>query len=62
MMPYIVGRDPNTNEIIVGDHRRNVFFLRGSSDEEQAIRNLAQAANGRIHEVAAPDPVNKPTT
>jgi len=49
MMPFVVGEDPETKEIIVGDTRRNVFFLRGPRSELNAIRDFVQAANERIH-------------
>ena len=49
MMPYIVGRDPETNEVMVGDRRTHGFFLRGPAMEETAIRNLVQAANEWVH-------------
>lgn len=49
MMPYLVGLDPDTNEIIVGDRRTNEFFLRGARSSEREIRDLIQAANQRIH-------------
>lgn len=53
MMPYIAGIDPETNEIIVGDSRRNVFFLRGPMMEEKAILDLLQAANERVHQTTS---------
>ena len=49
MMPYMVGRDPETNEIMVGDRRTHVFFLRGPANEERATRDLVQAANENLH-------------
>jgi hypothetical protein len=56
-MPYIVGRDPETHELMIGDSRTHGFFLRGPASEEQAIRNLVQAANERIHrEGSVPPP------
>jgi hypothetical protein len=45
VMPYIVGQDPETDEIIVGDSRTHTFFLRGPSSAERTIRDLVQAAN-----------------
>jgi len=50
MMPYIVGQDPETNEILVGDRRNNTLFLRGPSSAETQIRDLVQAANQWCHE------------
>jgi len=49
MMPFVVGEDTETQEIIVGDTRRNVFFLRGPMSEQNAIHEFVQAANERIH-------------
>jgi len=45
MMPYIVGKDPETGEVIIGDIRGHEFFLRGSSMAEEKIRQLVYAAN-----------------
>ena len=45
MMPYMVGRDLETGEITVLDIRTDTFFLRGSQESEQQIRDLVQAAN-----------------
>lgn len=45
MMPYIIGRDPETNEILVGNRRDSDTFLRGSADSEAQIRDLVEAAN-----------------
>jgi len=55
MNPYILVRDPETDEVIVGDRRTNVFFLRGPANEESAIQNLIQAANKKIHQSEAID-------
>ena len=49
MMPYMIGQDPETNEIIVCDARTQVFFLRGPATETSAIRDLVQAANEHVH-------------
>ena len=50
MMPYIVGQDPETNEILIGDRRNNMLFLRGPVLAETQIRDLVQAANQWCHE------------
>ena len=52
MMPYIIGRDPSTSEIIVGDVGDNTFFLRGGVDELERIRDLVSAANCWKHDQA----------
>ena len=49
MMPYIMGVDPENNEIIVGFQDDFVFFLRGPSMEERRIRDLVQHANEGVH-------------
>jgi len=54
MMPYIVGRDPETNEVIVGDSRSHVFFLRGPSSEEDSVIALVEAANMWAHKHGVP--------
>ena len=50
MMPYIVGKDAETGELLVGDKRSSSFFLRGQPECENEIRNLVQAANQWLHE------------
>lgn len=54
MMPYIVGKDPETGELLVGDRREQTFFLRGSATEERAIRDLVQLANEKHHRDGQP--------
>jgi len=49
MMHYMVGIDPDTNEIIVGDRRDNIIFLRGSADSAEMITRLVSAANFYNH-------------
>ena len=42
---YIVGLDPNTEEIIVGDVLNLCFFLRGSVIGRKEIKELVRLAN-----------------
>ena len=49
MMPYVIGQDPETGEILVGDTRQHEMFLRGPASAETQIRDLVQAANQWCH-------------
>lgn len=42
---YVIGEDAATNEIIVGDRERCLFFLRGPKMEREAAQELVDSAN-----------------
>ena len=49
MMPYIIGKDKVTGEILAGNSTSDQFFLRGPQSEEKTIRDLVQLANLHAH-------------
>lgn len=49
MMPYMVGIDPEADELIIGDRRNNRFFARAPKTNKEEVCNMVQAANEAIH-------------
>lgn len=49
MMPWLIGKDPETNELLVVDNRSDSIFLRGSQDSYDLIVELVNYANRKYH-------------